>query len=249
MSKKQRKPKKVEEGAPLWMTTYSDMVTLLLTFFVLLLSFSTVEKKKFEEALVSIKDAMGILEKQMSVVQKPVDKIVSPQIRFENSVERAVKNLQEIPELRDEISFEKDDEGVHVRISNPLLFNSGEAELRTSSRSVLDTVGSVLAENIYKIVIEGHTDNVPINNDDYHSNWELSAARAVSLVEYFIGSGMAPHRFQAVAYGEYQPLAENTTNEGRATNRRVEIFIPYQNDWVDEIGNEVSKGSVINGRQ
>ncbi len=248
MSKKQRKPKKVEEGAPLWMTTYSDMVTLLLTFFVLLLSFSTVEKEKFEQALVSIKDAMGIMKKQMSVVENPVDNIIKPQIRFENSVERAVKNLQEIPGLQNDISFEKDDEGVHVRISNPLLFNSGEAALKTTSMNVLDTVGSVLSENIYKIVVEGHTDNVPIHNEEFDSNWALSAARAVSLVEYFIESGISPHRFQAVAYGEYEPLADNTTTDGRARNRRVEIFIPYQNDWVDEIGNEASKGTMTDGR-
>ncbi len=96
---------------------------------------------------------------------------------------------------------------------------------------ILNKITTVLKSNMLDIVIEGHTDNVPIDNEEYHSNWELSAARAVSVVEYFTRAGINPRRCKAVAYGEYQPLAENNTVEGRRRNRRVEVFIPDKN-WL-----------------
>lgn len=247
MSKKQHKKKKKggdNSGAPAWMTTYSDMVTLLLTFFILMLSFSSVKQGEFEEAISSIKQALGLVNKV--AITKPL--VRQPlRTRFEESIQEAVEKLQLIPELRNEVAFEKNENGVRVRISNPLLFESGKADLKPESFAVLDTVGTTLAGNIFTIIIEGHTDNVPINNDQFQSNWELSAARAVSVLEYFIHSDIAPYRFHAIAYGEFQPLAENNSAEGRATNRRVEIFIPYENEWVDEIENVAEKGNGSNG--
>jgi len=226
MSKRRRKQKKGEEGAPLWMVTYSDMVTLLLAFFVLLFSFSSIEKAKFTQAMASIRAAMGLMNRT-TVMVPPIQRRILPiQRKFEKSMEEVIREVQNIPDIQDNISYEKTDEGVRIRISNPVLFDIGKAGLKPDIYPILDKIATVLKSNAFDVVVEGHTDNIPIDNDEYHSNWELSAARAVSVVEYFIKQGVNPRRFQAVGYGEYQPLADNSTEEGQQKNRRVEIFIP-----------------------
>lgn len=226
MSKRRRKNKKGNEGAPEWMVTYSDMVTLLLAFFVLLFSFSSIEKAKFQKAMASIRSAMGLMNRT-SVAVPPIQRPRLPiQRKFEKSMEEVVREVQNIPDIQDKISYENTDEGVRIRISNPVLFDIGAAHLKPDIYPILDKIATVLQSNAFDIVVEGHTDNIPIDNDEFHSNWELSAARAVSVVEYFITKGVNPRRFEAVGYGEYQPLADNSTEKGRQKNRRVEIFIP-----------------------
>jgi len=237
MSKQRRKSKKKreEEGTPAWMVTYSDMVTLLLAFFVLLFSFSTIEKQKFQQAMASIRSALGLMNRS-TVMVPPIQRRILPiQRKFEKSMEKVVREVQNIPDIQDNISFENTDEGIRIRISNPVLFDIGKAGLKSDIYPILDKIAEVLKSNAYDIVVEGHTDNIPIDNDEFHSNWELSAARSVSVVEKSIKKGINPRRFQAVGYGEYQPLADNSTEKGRQKNRRVEIFIP-NNKWPETSG-------------
>ncbi len=236
MSRQQRKSRKnkgKEEGAPQWMVTYSDMVTLLLAFFVLLFSFSSIEKEKFVQAMTSIRAALGMTNRSMVMVPPTQRRLLPIQRKFEKSMEEVVREIQELPDIQDNISFQKTDQGIRIRISNPILFDVGKAQLKGNIYPMLDKIATVLKSNVFDIVVEGHTDNVPIDNEEFHSNWELSAARAVSVVEYFISSGINPRRCKAVAYGEYQPLAENNTVEGRRKNRRVEVFIPDKH-WLGD---------------
>ena len=116
-----------------------------------------------------------------------------------------------------------------------MLFNLGSANLNPNIFELLDLAIDVTKGWPNSIRIEGHTDNIPINTDKYPSNWELSSARALSVLKYFIGNGISPEKISATGYGEYRPLVPNNTVENRAKNRRVEIFINYDNKVPDNI--------------
>ena len=113
-----------------------------------------------------------------------------------------------------------------VRLADRVLFDLGKADLRPDARRVLDALAGVLAELPNPVRVEGHTDDLPINNERFPSNWELSTARATTVVRYFIEHhGMDPRRFSAAGYGEYHPLVPNTSAANRQKNRRVDVVI------------------------
>ena len=124
-----------------------------------------------------------------------------------------------------EIDIKVTDKGVAFRINAPYLFDSGKAMLKPQTVTVLSTLAGFIKKNSYPLRIEGHTDSAPISTPYFPSNWELSAARAVSVARYFQGLGVAPERMAAVGFGEYHPLDTNDTTAGMAKNRRVEIFM------------------------
>ncbi len=232
MSRRQRKEKKGKDdgGAPGWMTTYGDMMSLLLAFFILIVSFSSIREEEFKKAMASLQKAMGLLRSEMSVVKTINPDTYRPSNEeVRELIHRLREQMGRIPEVEKNISFETTDDGVRVRISNPLLFDLGKANLKPGIYPILDEIAVFLesADASFPVVVEGHTDNIPIHNEEFRSNWELSAARSVAVVEYFIGVGLHPQRCSAVAYGEYQPLVANDTDANRSKNRRVEIFIPY----------------------
>jgi len=231
------KKKKKEEGggpsSPAWMTTYGDMMTLLLTFFVLLVSMSTMEIEKFRAAAASLKGALSVLPFQESVRPEPITPKSADQLRKskDRKRERAVARLRRIIEeknLGKIITVEETANGVHITIGDPALFDSGRAFIKTEFFPVLDAVVEVIntgtgSENIR---VEGHTDNVPIHNEQFSDNWELSIGRALSVIRYVRSKGaIDPRRLRPVGCGEYHPVTTNETLEGRALNRRVEIYI------------------------
>ena len=117
---------------------------------------------------------------------------------------------------------------VVITVVGDVLFDSGKSKIRPQSNSILDKVANVLKENVpqLNVGIEGHTDNVPIKHSGWKSNWELSTARALSVLHYLVGNeGVAPGRISAIGYGEFRPVASNDSKEGRQLNRRVEIVI------------------------
>jgi len=230
MSRKQRKRKNSggEDGAPGWMTTYGDLMSLLLAFFILIVSFSSIQESEFKKAMGSLQKALGLLRANVAVISPTIPDIyVPPRAKVQDVINKILRSMEQVPDIKQNISVEASDEGVRVRISNPLLFDVGKANIKQGIYPVLDQVATLLDTSNFQIVIEGHTDNIPIHNEQFGSNWELSAARSVAVVEYFVRLGLDPGRFTAVAYGEYRPLDTNKTEEGRAKNRRVEIFIPY----------------------
>jgi len=216
-------------GAPAWMVTYGDLMSLLLTFFVLIVSFSSIELIKFQKALGSLKGALGILPKQQSVIfqKEPIIPLLSDY--NERRIRKAATELRELIKkqgIDDKVKLEVTDKGILVRIDSPILFELGSADLKPEAFPILNKVIEMTRNWPNEIRIEGHTDDLPIHTDKFPSNWELSTARALSVLKYFLKKGnVEPERLSAAGYGEYHPLVPNTSPENRAKNRRVEIYI------------------------
>ena len=212
-----------------WVMTYADMMSLLLTFFILIVSFSSLQQSKFKQAAQSLQEAFGILEHQDSMIE--FRNPVYPELRDESVDSAVFYEMQDIEQvilesgLDQEIQVELQEEGVLFRIQAPFLFGSGLADLREEPRTILDELSVLFRKFPYLVRVEGHTDSLPINSVRFPSNWELSAARAVTVARYFQGLGLPPERIAATGYGEYQPIADNGTAKGRDKNRRVEIFL------------------------
>ncbi len=130
-------------------------------------------------------------------------------------------------DLENDVQIYEDEKGLNIQMKDSVLFDTGKAELRSDSKNVLDKVSDLIGKVDNKIIIEGHTDNVPINTPAMPNNWHLSSARALSVLDYFLGSKkiLNPQRFSAQGCGEYRPIAKNDTDEGRAKNRRVNIIV------------------------
>ncbi|GIV61239.1 MAG: membrane protein [Rhodothermaceae bacterium] len=220
-----------EPSAPFWMTTFSDMTTLLLTFFVMIVAMSEVEVKKFKEALSYFQGRTSFLNHD-AVIPPPAQQIITPRPESTNIAEKYEAVLKYLKEkgLEDKVQVNLREEGVHVMISDSVMFRSGEAEIIEPSRSLLKMIAGVLSEDIAGVLVEGHTDDRPIHTSRYPSNWELSAARAAAVVRFLLeqNSALPPERYAAVGYGEFQPVASNTTAAGRAKNRRVEILFSFE---------------------
>jgi len=212
-----------------WVMTYADMMSLLLTFFILIVSFSSLQQSKFKQAAQSLQEAFGILEHPESMIEfrNPVypdipDDPAQAEIYYEMmDIEQVIREKG----LDQEVQVELQENGVMFRIQAPFLFGSGQADLRNEPRQILDQLSVLFRKFPYLIRIEGHTDSMPINSARYPSNWELSAARAVTVARYFQGLGLPPERIAATGYGEYHPIDDNGTAKGRGKNRRVEIFL------------------------
>lgn len=236
-----------EEGAPAWMATFADMSTLLLTFFVLLLSFANMDAQKFREMLGSVKDAFGVQKETwgdyMSRSSQAVDFAVrqgkgqsetetqgrgeepTPAEQSAPSMEQIMSIIQAMfQDLGGMAEVSLDEEGVTVRVEGKLLFPSGAAELRPEASVILDRVAMLLAKYTFDLYILGHTDSVPIETARFPSNWELSSARAAAGLKYLVARGADPERLVSVGFADSRPLAGNDTPEGRARNRRVEFL-------------------------
>ena len=228
MKRKEEEPKK---GAPAWMTTFSDMVTLLMVFFIMILSYSTIELEKFKGAISSMKGALGILDNMRNTITNELQKSNQGRQDLKEQVEKKFGKLKELmanEDVASQIALELDGTGIHIRLGDNILFDPGKADLKPQAFPILKAVAQVVKDDFKQIFVEGHTDNVPIHTSKFPSNWELSAARALSVVRYLhYVEGIDAARLAAVGYGEYKPLVPNTTPENRAKNRRVEIYIRF----------------------
>lgn len=220
-------------GSPLWMTTYGDLMTQILIFFALLFALSSVDTKKFDMYMSSLQGSLGIiqggqtLEKGEFIESGEVGQFLvsaEEQRQFER-LEQNVKDIVKQNGLNG-IQVELDERGLVIRFVEGVLFDSGKADIKEQARVVLDKIVPVLKQSRRQIRVEGHTDNVPIHTREFPSNWELSTARAVNVVRYFIDKhNFSPYTISAAGYGEYRPVAPNDTDKHRALNRRVDIVI------------------------
>lgn len=220
-----------------WLATYSDTITLLLTFFVLLYSMSSLDAQKLKELsqafneVMAGKSADSILEYNLYNGQVPLVGGESPYDSTESLGGRSdtyeeIKNYVEKNNLSSTVEIVEDERGVIIQLRDSILFESGKANLKSDSIKILDTISVLIGTMDNSIIVEGHTDNVPHSSSEYASNWELSAARAVTVLRYFVdGKGQNPTRFSSAGYGEYKPLVPNNSAENRAKNRRVNILI------------------------
>ncbi len=224
-----KKSEDVEEGAPQWVLTYGDMMSLLLTFFILIVSFSSIQETKYEQAAGSLRTAFGGLPK-MSGASRVLENLNKNQ---QKAMEEMIEEVQEMKaaiaekQMQEQIKVTLTEKGAHIVIADPLLFDLGKADLKSQAKDALDIVAALITGSPNtEIIVEGHTDNWPISTSEFPSNWELSAARALAVVKYFaLRKGFDPARFAATGYGEYRPLKPNDSPENRTKNRRVEIFV------------------------
>lgn len=211
------------------MVTYGDIMTLLLTFFVLFISYSTIREEAFRRALSSFQEALGVLPYERTIIRfEDIPAVrLSPVIPPHEIIKRLRISIYAAG-LKDDVKVEKDKEGIRITIQSPILFDSGRDKLRPDASPVLDELTAILKETRFSVVVEGHTDSVPINTPRFPSNWELSTARAISVARRLFQDGnLSPERFTVAGYGEFRPVASNKTPEGRQKNRRVEILLKY----------------------
>jgi chemotaxis protein MotB len=228
-----------EEVAPLWMCTFCDLMSLLLCFFVLFYSLSETNASKASKGEGSLQGAFGIMSKNPAVISKPNVTLPTLKNIQRAIVARALSNMQDLikaEKLGDDAKVVIMDKGVALTISSPLLFESGSAELKSQAFPLLDKVFMICQGWPNIIRVEGHTDNTPVAEQStaFESNWDLAFARALSVVNFAVQfSKIHPSRLVPVSFGEYQPLADNSTEEGRAKNRRIEILMEYKKDEPD----------------
>jgi chemotaxis protein MotB len=239
MGKKKKAPD-CPKGAPLWMCTFSDMMSLLLAFFVMLLSFSSMDNRKVKEALTSLHGAFGVLEaEQHSRTDAPI-KIVSVSRKPSNKTpkgkltkteikqkERIIQQLVKKSQARDKIDVKVTEGGLHLKIDGDVLFNPGESQLRPGADAVLRELAEPIMLYPNPVEIQGHTDDTPIGaGSRYRSNEHLSFERAYSVMRFYITQvGVEPDRLYCSAFGATMPIADNATVQGRIKNRRVEMVL------------------------
>ncbi|QGP92848.1 Motility protein B [Neomoorella glycerini] len=231
--------KKQEEGAPTWMITYSDLMTQLVVFFVLLFSFSVLNQQKFQQFIASYQ-GMGILDGGVSPIVEtepaPADypeNLETPEAaaalaRAREMMEtyQTVKNFLTANGLESMVEVRYEERGIALDIKERILFDSGRADLKPEAIKLLDKLSGLLSQIPNEVRVEGYTDNRPIHTLQFPTNWELSTARAARVVRYFIEEHhLKPERFVAIGYGEYRPLYPNDTPEHMAENRRVVLLI------------------------
>lgn len=190
-----------------WVISYADLVTLLLALFLVMYAVNTANlKAQGQQGVNSIK-----VETRKDVPVK------MPELQKE--LLKEFKNDENVILL-------KDTRGLIIRLKDDVLFGSAESGIQPESYPTLNKIIDILSKIDNPAIIEGHTDTFPIKSEKYSSNWELSTARATSVIDYLVKSKrINPKRLSAVGYGEYAPVAENTSNSGRMKNRRVDIII------------------------
>ncbi len=239
-----RKKKHEEhENLERWLVSYADFITLLFAFFVVMYAISQVDNKK----LGNLVDSMAIAFKRTDpipevgkpkIVQGPPQPSARPifisqkqardvaeQRSFER-VQEKVKAALKRAGLDGAVRMKTDGRGLVLSLESSVFFNSGSADLRPEAVQVVDGIASALVETPNPLRVEGHTDNVPIQSARFPSNWELSTARATTILHRFLSpAGIPPERLSAGGYGEYRPVAGNETPDGRARNRRVDVVL------------------------
>ncbi len=232
MSRKRRfGNEETPEGSPSWLTTYSDLVTLLLTFFVMLYSMSVLDQEKFTEAARSMRSTFlnlggsSIIGEGIDDSATSISELGEGQIGIEE-FKREIKEEIERTGLDKHISVIDEGDTITLRFNSLVLFDSGSADIKETAIPILTKTGELLKNLDSEIEVQGHTDNLPINTLLFPSNWELSTKRATNIVQFFIRNcGVAPEKLTATGNAEFRPVAPNDTEENRQKNRRIDIVV------------------------
>jgi len=241
IAKRRTKQEEHEEGAPAWMTTFGDMMTLLLAFFVLLVSMSVIREEEFEAAKKSLREVFlsGYWRPTRTPVESQEDEPVRRTIAVPGDTGADISEEMMAQAIKQKIDSRLDQVGlgglvtsylnvreVRIRIPDRILFGVDSAELRDLfAFEVLYGIAQVLGEMDYCVSIEGHTADRDIVGDTFKDLWELSTERALTVLRYFEENEIAPARLSAIGCGPTRPVADNDTFRGRALNRRVEIVV------------------------
>ena len=252
MSKRHKKPEK-EGNHERWLISYADFITLLFAVFVTLYAMSQTDKRKTDQLVASLRESFGYVKTGASSEKLNVTdstdlrtipairpQVLTPGLRHSQEVTTLTHaSLKEFHEIKaaieqnlqkygaeKKLNVDVNKRGLVVSLKETGFFDSGDATVKQESLPLLAMVAKSLANYSNPIRIEGNTDNVPINSGRYRSNWELSTARATNIVHYLIENyNFRPGKISAVGYGEFRPLADNSTEAGRTKNRRVDIVL------------------------
>ncbi len=225
------------KGAPMWVTTFGDLMSLLLCFFVLLLSFSEIDRQKYKQVAGSMEKAFGMQRKKnVSESSRHGLKMIAKDFD-QQAIATRIKEFigQELEENFDELygRIEKDVEieagknRVVIRLMGESTFDSGKAEIKPELKPMILRIGHILTQKTAgDIIIAGHTDNIPVRGGPFQSNLKLSIARAATVAQFLLDQiDIDPKRISTMGFGEYRPIADNHTEPGRRKNRRVEIIV------------------------
>ena len=226
-----------------WMVSFADFMTLLFALFVVLFAISSVDEEKLDEVADSVQTAFGVMDHSgESLLPHPGGKLIpgvvppkkdnapapqsTPLPSDQVLADRLQKMVTQQEGLSASVALRQEARGVVLQLQDSLLFDSGSAALRPAARKELQTLAGELSRLGQPLRIEGHTDNVPVRGSGYNSNWDLSAARATSVLRFLLETtALSPSRLSVAGYGEFRPIATNQTPVGRARNRRVDIVI------------------------
>ena len=218
-----------EHGGNGWEVVYSGFAMILLCFFIMLSSFSSMQEARVMQFVKSFVDAVSVLpgggnSGESAAVTHSSAPMVKPAHELA-SLLNDLKKLARRENVESEVHFSRIPSGLVMRLNDRALFDLGEAELSADAEKLLGRIGEIIARTGYQIRIEGHTDDLPIRTARYPSNWELSTARAVNVLRLLLKQKrIAADRLSAVGFGQYQPLFPNDSPAHRARNRRVEII-------------------------
>lgn len=270
-----KKNEEAPKGSPAWMSTFSDLMNLLLCFFVLLFSMSTVDAEKFQQVIASFQSTVSILPnggasigegqmvsagvRQLEFLDSYYSEIANSKTEdpndedsqngtnsvYEQYQEEELKESEQMASdvqdavdqagITDLVDVDFNSEYVQLNLSGAILFETGQAEVMNQAQPLLDKLGKILTKYGDNLIdIEGHTDNVPIHNNKYPSNDVLSMYRALNVADYIRGTtDIDPSHIKSSGRGDYLPIADNSTAEGRALNRRVviKIYNSYNSDF------------------
>lgn len=240
---RKRRRKLVEESEEhideSWLIPYADILTLLLALFIVLYAASSIDKVKYQSIMGSFQsELMGtkIADEKVGLTPTPPSPLPEIETPIDETKDSELDQLKQQLEayieennLQDVVSFQETKKGIEVSLKDVILFDSGRADLKENSFPTLNGIVGLINTVLNPISIEGHTDNVPAHNTIFSSNWELSAARAASVLHFFESRQVAANRLQFSGYGEYHPLYPNDSDEHRQENRRVTIVILRNN--------------------
>lgn len=251
----EKKHEQEHENEERWLLTYADLITLLMVFFVVMYAMSKSDVAKFQQMAETMAAAFSNPMGSKTGFQARLPKVQAARADLAQSSKGtdprkrsggAVHHSAAIEKLKQKfeemikraqttgtsvsVAMNKDETALVVRLSDSLLFEPGSADLSPGARPLMDKVAELLKTTESQIRVEGHTDNIPINNVRYQSNWELSTSRAVTVLRYLLDAHhLAPDHLSAGGYGEFRPIQPNDSPEHRSANRRVEFVILDEN--------------------
>lgn len=210
-----------------WQTVYAGFAMIMLSFFILLTSFSSLAPSKITRFVSSFSDAVSVLEHGSNLEEGKT--IKGDEVQLLPREDLAAQLFEQVRQAShaeglDQVVLQRTPKGVVLTLNDTLLFDSGQARLSEAAYPRLEKIGRLIQRIQTPVEIQGHTDNQPIHTNEFPSNWELSTARAISVLRYLIQTPeIAPERLSAVGFAEFQPMVANDTAEQRAQNRRVDF--------------------------
>ena len=229
-----------QENHERWLLTYSDLITLLLAFFIMMYTLSKQDAQKYQEVSAYLRaiftGGTAILQKGAgsgagaTPVEIPTPTLEELNKEIMRQLEQEIRAMMPADSKEHNITVFVDERGIVVRVLDKAFFDEGKADLKDRAKNTIQKIIPIIKKVNRQVRIEGHTDNVPIRTNEFRSNWELSVRRATEVVRYIIEYGeLAPEMISAAGYAEYRPLMPNTSAEYRAMNRRIEIIIEKPN--------------------